>query len=246
MLDKLTSKLEGYKEFAGAGIADDVIETALKKSVQEATEKTVKEATETAVETGLKKTAKEAAETAAEKAAREASEKAMKKISYGKAAAMTEDQLKAALKNPKKLPKNASAKEIAQNQSDLIAQAERMKVLVPPPPGVLKKAGIAIKNNPKLFAAGLTATGLAAYMIATGETNPAKAMGEITGDVVSGSVEGLSEGLGDSGIIDSISSSFCTLVPICQYMEYIKLGCLASLVLVVILFFVYIYKTFVK
>ncbi len=63
------------------------------------------------------------------------------------------------------------------------------------------------KNNPKMAAAGISAAALGAYMLATGESNPGKAAGEMLGSAaetaaeaagtgIAGGLEGLFKGLG--------------------------------------------------
>jgi hypothetical protein len=60
----------------------------------------------------------------------------------------------------------------------------------------MKKADSFFKRNEKaLLAAGISAAGLGTYMLLTGETDPAKAVGKIVGEVAGAAGKGLGSGL---------------------------------------------------
>ena len=63
----------------------------------------------------------------------------------------------------------------------------------------MKKADTFFKKNEKaLIAAGIGAIGLGAYMLLTGESNPAKALGKLVGEGLGAAGKGLADGLGIS------------------------------------------------
>ena len=105
---------------------------------------------------------------------------------------------------------------------------------------ILENDGIfktfAKNNTGKLIAAGVTASALALYMASTGETNPAKALGDMVGDVG----EGLGEGIGATvtGLCDGLGLS--------AYATYIQLGCVGCSCLCCLLLVTYLFMQFKK
>jgi hypothetical protein len=84
------------------------------------------------------------------------------------------------------LTKNMSNKQLAKSIGSTVAEtAEALK----------ESDTFFKKNKTALIAAGVSAVGLAAYMLLTGETNPAKAVGKLLGGGVKGLLDG--SGLGD-------------------------------------------------
>ena len=94
-----------------------------------------------------------------------------------------------------------------------------------------------LKNNSgKLAIAGVTAASLGIYMAVTGESNPAKALGQMVGEVGAGAGEGL--GAAVLGIFDGLG-----LTP---YLTYIQWGCAASSCLCCLLLVTYFIIQFKK
>jgi hypothetical protein len=91
------------------------------------------------------------------------------------------------LKSVSELVEGAPTKKIADATDSSLAQTAK----------AMKDSDTFFKRNEKaLLAAGVTAAGLGAYMLLTGESNPAKAVGKLVGDGLGAAGKGLFEGLG--------------------------------------------------
>ena len=95
-------------------------------------------------------------------------------------------------------------------------------------------------NSGKLAIAGVTAASLAIYMVSTGETDPAKALGNMVGEVASGVGQGVGSGIG------AAASSLFDGLGLGPYSTYIQLGCAACSCLCCLLLVTYLFMQFKK
>jgi len=238
----LSSSIEGYREFVSLGKStDEIADAALKmkneaKALENAADATasVKQATK-----NLPNTPKLDARAA--KTAATAEAKAAKTVET-KAAKMSKAELETSLKDPKIGGADQIAQIKAYEKIPGLKDADIVKNLNLDPKkfktakGSIGKAWDTIKANSKFAALGVGITGLAIYMLATGETDPLKAAGKLAGTVIADVGVGL--GTGVKSLLDGLG-----LTP---YLLYIEVGCGVCSCLMCILFLVYIYRTFVK
>ena len=218
MLDILTSKMERYREFgfedvaklgdeaaaaarAGAKVGDDAAETLADAARRAEAEKLAKQASGGANPSVTNKVDNAATGTTPEAAA----------------AAKVDTTNAAKASEPKVKELNAKNADEA-TEADLAAAKNLEKS-----EGMINYC----KNNPKTCIALGGAATLALYMIINKKTDPAKAAGEMLGEVGKGAFGGLLDGLGLGFITD--------------YLPYMSVCCSCCICMFI---FMFIYKTF--
>lgn len=99
--------------------------------------------------------------------------------------------------DPKNAVKNAKAVSEAVGDAPTKTIADATESSLAQTAKAMKDSDTFFKRNEKaLLAAGVTAAGLGAYMLLTGESDPAKAVGKALGSAAGGLGKGLFEGLG--------------------------------------------------
>ena len=158
---------------------------------------------------------------------------------------MTPKQLTDSLKNPNlssadRIARTDTLTKLNKSDADLAKTLNVPEATVVATKSNASKAWDTLKKNPKYVAAGVTAASLATYMLVTGEKNPAKAAGEMIGEVAAGAGEGIGSGLGGAfkGLLGGLGLG--------EYLTYIQWGCAACSCLMCFLVLAYIFKTFFK